>query len=187
MYYWDWKKLEWPNNLIAAVLGEEYLDREQPKDLLPSIHYIVSTLPDRVAFVIFQRFKYGKTLQEVAELIGCASRENARRLQARGLRMLRRPSRSEYFKIGISQVQKEDDIRSAKPEDVTINQLDLSTRSYNCLRRSGVATLADILNMTERKLMNVRNIGFKSAVEIIRTVSSLGYSLKEDNDESECV
>ena len=132
MYYWDWKKLEWPNNLIAAVLGEEYLDREQPKDLLPSIHYVVSALPDRVAFVIFQRFKYGKTLQEVAELIGCTNRESARYLQDCGLRLLRHPSRSKYFKLGIGGVQRESD-------------------------------------------------------EIIRRINALDYSLKEDNNESECV
>lgn len=218
MYSWDWKKLEWPSNLIAVVLGEEYLDREQPKDLIPSIHYVISTLPDRVAFVIFQRFKYGKTLQEVAELMGCSSGERARQLQAHGLMMLRHPSRSNYFKFGVSGVQKEavqkagateytrgyndgwhdkaksdsyrafpDDIRSANLEDVTIDRLDLSVRSYNCLKRSGVATLADILNMTESQLRSVRNLGRKSYDEIIRIVSALGYSLKEDRHESECV
>lgn len=209
MYYRDWKKLEWPNNLVVLVLGEEYLDHEHPDDLIPSMHYAISTLPDMVALVIFQRFKYGKTLQEVAELVGCGSRESARQFQTRGLRMLRHPSRSKYFKLGISGVQREaaqnvaateytrgysdgwhnkaksdsyrafpNDIRFAKPEDVIIDQLDLSVRAYNCLRRSGIATLADILNMTERQLLNVRNLGRKSSDEIIGIVSALGYSLK---------
>lgn len=217
MYYWDWKKLEWPSNLIAVVLGGDYLKYDHPDDMLASIHYIVATLPESVSQVIFWRFKYGKTLQEVAEMMGCVSRESARQLQSRGLRMLRHPSRSKYFRVGVSGVQKEavqnagateyrrgyndgwygkaksdsyhafpNDIRSAKPEDVIIDQLDLSVRSYGCLRRSGVATLADILNMTESQLRSVRNLGYKSFDEIASVIASLGYSLRqEDGHESE--
>lgn len=217
MYYWDWKKLEWPSNLIAVVLGEEYLECDHPDDMLASIHYIVATLPESISQVIFWRFKYGKTLQETAELSGIKTRERVRQIQARGLQMLRNPSRSKYFRVGVAGIVEDtsrkvgsaqykrgyvtgwldkerhskfalcdNDIRTANPDDVTIEKLNLSVRSYNCLSRVGVCTLADILSMSEHELLCVRNLGRKSFDEIASVIASLGYSLRqEDGHESE--
>lgn len=61
----------------------------------------------------------------------------------------------------------------------TVEELDFTVRAYNCLKRSGVNTLSDILNMGEKELMNVHNIGKKCMDEIIEKVTAMGYS-KED-------
>lgn len=60
----------------------------------------------------------------------------------------------------------------------TIEELDLSVRSYNCLRRRGVNTLRDVVEMTEDELMKVRNLGRKSADEVMAKLKEYGLSLK---------
>ena len=62
--------------------------------------------------------------------------------------------------------------------EMPIEELDLSVRSYNCLRRSGKKTLRDIVEMTESELMGVRNLGSKSASEIRAKLTEYGLVLK---------
>lgn len=60
-----------------------------------------------------------------------------------------------------------------------IHELDLSVRAYNSLRRAGKDTLRDIVEMTEADISQIRNMGRKSAEEVMRKVESYGLSLKE--------
>lgn len=60
-----------------------------------------------------------------------------------------------------------------------IHELDLSVRAYNSLRRAGKDTLRDIVEMTEADIYQIRNMGRKSAEEVMRKVESYGLSLKE--------
>lgn len=62
--------------------------------------------------------------------------------------------------------------------DTPIENLDLSVRSYNCLRRAGVKTMRDIAEMTEDKLMKVRNLGRKSMLEVMAKLKEYGLTLK---------
>lgn len=59
-----------------------------------------------------------------------------------------------------------------------IEEVKLSTRTYNCLYRAGKNTLGDIVEMTERELMNVRNLGRKSADEVKQVLKEYGLELK---------
>jgi DNA-binding CsgD family transcriptional regulator len=64
-----------------------------------------------------------------------------------------------------------------------ISELDLSVRSYNCLRRAGKNTLQDVVQMTEKELMEIRNLGRKSAIEVMAKVRSYGFEMRfEDLD-----
>ena len=67
----------------------------------------------------------------------------------------------------------------------TIEDLDLSVRSYNCLKRAGITTIEKLVNTTKEELASIRNLGKMSFNEVIEKLESYGYSLKEDNSESE--
>ncbi|MGI6550875.1 MAG: DNA-directed RNA polymerase subunit alpha C-terminal domain-containing protein [Syntrophomonadales bacterium] len=60
-----------------------------------------------------------------------------------------------------------------------ISDLDLSVRSFNCLKRAGKNTLRDIVEMTEDDLLQIRNLGRKSAEEIIGKIKSYGLDLSK--------
>ena len=59
--------------------------------------------------------------------------------------------------------------------DMTIEDLDLSVRSFNCLKRAGIHTVEDLLDKTESEMMKVRNLGRKSYDEVLQKLTSLGY------------
>ena len=65
---------------------------------------------------------------------------------------------------------------------MTIEELDLSVRSFNCLKRAGIDTVEDLINRTEDDMIKVRNLGRKSLEEVIQKLSSLGLSLKKDEE-----
>jgi len=65
-----------------------------------------------------------------------------------------------------------------KTEDITIEELELSVRSFNCLKRANIFNLGDLLKKTERELMEIKNFGRKSAEEVIDCLHKYGYLLK---------
>jgi DNA-directed RNA polymerase subunit alpha len=64
--------------------------------------------------------------------------------------------------------------------EMTIEELDLSVRSFNCLKRAGINTVEDLINKTEDDMMKVRNLGRKSLEEVINKLDSLGFTLKKE-------
>ena len=66
--------------------------------------------------------------------------------------------------------------------EMTIEELDLSVRSFNCLKRAGINTVADLINKSEDDMMKVRNLGKKSLEEVIQKLHSLGYNLNPDDE-----
>lgn len=67
--------------------------------------------------------------------------------------------------------------------DMTIEDLDLSVRSFNCLKRAGINTVEDLTEKTEEDMMKVRNLGRKSLEEVIAKLASFGFALKKGEDE----
>ena len=67
--------------------------------------------------------------------------------------------------------------------EMTIEELDLSVRSFNCLKRAGINTVADLVNTTEEDMMKVRNLGRKSYEEVVKKMADMGLNLaKEENN-----
>ena len=64
----------------------------------------------------------------------------------------------------------------------SIEELDLSVRSYNCLKRAGINTVEDVANKTEDDMMKVRNLGRKSLDEVLKKLEELGLSLSPSDD-----
>lgn len=83
----------------------------------------------------------------------------------------------------------ESDIFVADPDDshekvmeMTIEDLDLSVRSYNCLKRAGINTVAELTHKSEDDMMKVRNLGRKSLEEVKKKLAELGLSLAENEE-----
>ncbi len=72
--------------------------------------------------------------------------------------------------------------KKEKVLEMTIEELDLSVRSYNCLKRAGINTVEDLTNKSEEDMMKVRNLGKKSLDEVVYKLNGLGLSLKKDED-----
>ena len=77
-------------------------------------------------------------------------------------------------------VEKEDD-KNEKKLEMTIEELDLSVRSYNCLKRAGINTVQELTDKSEADMMRVRNLGRKSLEEVKNKLTDLGLSLRQDD------
>ncbi len=77
-------------------------------------------------------------------------------------------------------VEKEDD-KNEKKLEMTIEELDLSVRSYNCLKRAGINTVQELTDKSEADMMRVRNLGRKSLEEVKNKLADLGLSLRQDD------
>ena len=69
-----------------------------------------------------------------------------------------------------------------KTLEMTIEELDLSVRSFNCLKRASINTVEDLTNRSEDDMMRVRNLGRKSLDEVIAKLDSLGLTLRKDDE-----
>ena len=78
-------------------------------------------------------------------------------------------------------VVKSDDGKG-KTLEMTIEELDLSVRSFNCLKRAGINTVEDLISKTEEDMMKVRNLGRKSLDEVVAKLDSLGFSLHKEDE-----
>lgn len=91
--------------------------------------------------------------------------------------------------IDLSDNAKNTEIMAEKEEskkekvlEMSIEELDLSVRSYNCLKRAGINTVDDLANKTEEEMMKVRNLGRKSLEEVLNKMAELGLALRPNED-----
>ena len=78
-------------------------------------------------------------------------------------------------------VEKEES-KKEKVLETSIEELELSVRSFNCLKRAGISTVEDLTNKSEADMMKVRNLGKKSLDEVIAKLHSLGLSFAEEDE-----
>ena len=83
---------------------------------------------------------------------------------------------------GDSIMVEKDDKGKEKVLETTIEELDLSVRSFNCLKRAGINTVDDLTHKTEEDMMKVRNLGRKSLEEVIHKLESLGLELMKEEE-----
>ena len=96
----------------------------------------------------------------------------------------------EHFNIlaDLNEIADETGLMSSKAEDpnqkaleTSIDDLDLSVRAYNCLKRAGILTLHDLVDKSENEMMKIRNLGKKSLKEVIDKVKSMGLNFRDDD------
>ena len=138
--------------------------------------------------IMWSRNAEKKTLCEVAKELN-VTRERIRQIEAKALRKLGYPrNRSCVMAISVKQHQdeiREKDLQVEKElrqyseeemkkngvlpkviEEIPIEELELSVRAYNCLKRAGINTIGQLQELSEEKLLRVRNLGLKSTAEI---------------------
>lgn len=180
--------LTYPDNLLYDLFDRDW-EYPRPADFDGSLEYVLHTLTERERRILGFRYKEGLTYEEIGKR-ECVTRERIRQINVRLLRKLRHPYRLDYLKYGVSGVIKRKSERARekalaslpKPDipksDITIEELELSVRSYNCLKRAGKCTLRDVSEMSLDDLCHVRNLGKKSIDEICATLTKYGLSLK---------
>ena len=89
---------------------------------------------------------------------------------------------SEHARTAEVMVEKEEDDKE-KVLEMNIDELELSVRSYNCLKRAGINTVEELINKTPEEMMKVRNLGRKSLDEVFGKLKELGLEFKNSNEE----
>ena len=96
----------------------------------------------------------------------------------------------EHFNIlaNLNEIADETGLMTSKAEDpnvkileTSIDDLDLSVRAYNCLKRAGILTLHDLVDKSENEMMKIRNLGKKSLKEVIDKVKNMGLNFRNDD------
>ena len=75
-----------------------------------------------------------------------------------------------------------EETKKEKVLEMTIEELEMSVRSFNCLKRAGIDTVEDLINRTEEDMIKVRNLGKKSLEEVIQKLHSLGLDFRREED-----
>jgi len=84
--------------------------------------------------------------------------------------------------VTLPKMVEKDEEKTENTLSMTIEDLDLSVRSFNCLKRAGIHTVEDLVNKTESEMMKVRNLGRKSFEEVMQKLASLGYKFPKEED-----
>ncbi len=88
---------------------------------------------------------------------------------------------SDSVDLSSTVVEKTETVKD-KVMEMTIEELDLSVRSFNCLKRAGINTVEDLVSRTQEEMIKVRNLGRKSLEEVIQKLAMMGLSLANDDD-----
>lgn len=191
----------WPYNLLEEVFGDEDEPIILPPDFLGTVDYCIDELGIRAATILRWRYQEERTLEEIGKAFG-VTRERVRQVIAKSLRDLYREKR--FILLGVKGVIQEqcknaadaairstaalhvahvskdapekDTVETAGMLLVPLSHLGLSVRSYNCLKRAGADTVGDVLNMSKYELLHVRNLGKRSAGEIIQALERMGLN-----------
>ena len=177
------------NMELVIKPGRGYISQDKNKENLRGEGYIaVDSLYDPVERVnmkventrVGNQTDYDKLTLEV-QTNGTITAKEAVSLAAKVL--------SEHVKlfVDLSDIANSEQVMSTKVEtkqersiDKNISDLDLSVRSYNCLKRAGINTVEELCRKTPEELVNVRNLGKKSLDEVYQKLSDLGLTLKYD-------
>ena len=167
---------------VERGIGFEVADRMKRKDVIGVIPVDAIFSPvRRVTYVVEhtrveQMTNYDRLILEV-ETNGAVSPSEAVMHAARRLGELM----GLFRELVEGPAPAEEAVVEAAPAyaDEPIEKLDLTVRSLNCLKREGVHTIADLLNLSLEDLMDIRNFGEKSVIEVKDKIESMGLSLKD--------
>lgn len=203
------KDLDYPLNLIYAIFDDEADEIIENADTISdfngTVEYVLHTLGESERTVLKYRFVDLRTLEQIGNLFSL-TRERIRQIEAKALRKLRHPNRAKYLKYGVSGMienirtdyfnkfadlesrllelceQLVDNELRKKYAQTKIEDMDLSVRSYNCLKRAGIDDLQQLAKLSYDDITKIRNLGNKSVREIIERFKEYGFDIRE-NDE----
>lgn len=211
----------YPINLLASVLKIDFDNDEEPTDIwhydIRRFKELICLLNDREQRVLQMRFQYGMTLDEVGATFDL-NRERIRQIQIKAERKLRTwlltkgctivtreaynelkgrytSLLAEYEKLRIAYEKiantENEDTPKADISLINLEDMDLTVRSYNCLKRAGINTLQDIIERdmhqedppSRYNWLTIRNLGRKSLMEVAKKVFTYcGYRIQYFHD-----
>ena len=100
------------------------------------------------------------------------------------IRRLRHPKRTKYLRLGLAEVarQHQEPPKVIPVEKRSIDELDLSVRAFNCIRRLNIYTIEDLTRYSKSQLMSIRNMGVRTIAEVERKLKEKGLALRQDNE-----
>lgn len=163
-------------------------DAESQEVYIKGVAEVLEKLSEREQMIMWSRYAENKTLKEVAKEYNVTT-ERIRQIEAKALRKLGYPRnincvmaisvKQHQYEIREKALQVEKELRQYYGEEmkkngaslkviaeIPIEELDLSVRPYNCLKRARINTVGQLQEMTKEKLLNVRNLGRKATAEI---------------------
>ena len=191
----------WPFNILAEVFGE-YIGYVPNGDQMEGLYYAINDLTDRERRCVLKHYKDNKTLAEIAEEFA-VGKERIRQIIAKAMRKLRNPVRCNYIRFGKEgyeklmkerneaikeawkkqNISKPKDLEKEAMKDISVINLNLSVRSYNCLTRSRTETIPQVIEKIEDgSIIRIRNLGKKSLEEILSKVNEMtgsNYTLEQ--------
>ena len=188
----SWKE-PYPKNLILTIQVTSAREIQLPvdditDDVKAGLDYALSTLSEREQKILRLRYQERLSLREIGVEIGVTT-ECVRGLEAKILRKLRHPrilGNIKYGKCGFEaflaqrEAEKAEEKRQAEAsyelflQTTTLEQLDLTIRSFNCLKKRGCDTLGDVAKLTKEEIANTKGLGKKSILEIAEKLRSIG-------------
>ena len=187
------QELPWPENLITEI-GLEYAFPETKEyvnlndDQMEGLAYVMDQLSDRERVVLLLRYKEHKTLDDTAIYFNVTN-VRIRQIIAKSIRKLRHESRIPYYRDGYqATLDKREKTREKILTDLgeqiretSLDKLNLSVRTYNCLKRAGYTTLGDLAVTDPKKIKDVRDLGTKSFAELQEILQGYGIWKKADD------
>lgn len=180
------KKKEYPYNLLEEVFTyKEYELTEITDDMAAGLAHAISVLGERREAILRMYYAEGKNAREIAEHFGvsssaiCSMKRNA-------VMRLRRPDAMCYITYGlkgfeerIQRLRLEKEVKKNSEQyqqvmGVRFEELDLSVRSFNCLRRAGFVMIRDIVDLNEDEIIGIKNMSWKQYDEIGRKLLARG-------------
>ena len=181
----------YPQNLLSAIFGQEtvYQDSTNIPELKQVITELLNTLRPIEKVWIKLKYEYSISSTQMLQILELPNSETLlwaiehNRISRMALRKLRHPTRSKHLRDFIKFYTHEKRPVPPMPipaEDkekqiyaLSIEELDLSVRTYNCLKRARVTTVADILRLSCEDILQIRNVGKKVIDEIIEKLKML--------------
>ena len=176
-------KEPYPNNLLKVINDtcKKIHINDVTEDIKAGLAHNLTSLSERDQKIISLRYRERKTLKEIAEQLGVTP-ERIRSLENKAIMRLRHPCCLGYIIYGKKGYEKLVEERKKARErenkqcilQMTLEELDLSVRSFNCLKKKNYNTINDIASLSEDEILSIRNLGRRSIVEIAETLYKLG-------------
>ena len=182
------EKKAYPYNLLEEVFeNKEYEPAELTDDMADGLAYAIAALGKRREAILRMYYAEGKGAREIADYFG-VTKSAIYTLKRNAVMRLRRHDAICYITYGKKgfeereqRLRLEKEIKKNSEQyqqvmGVRFEELDLSVRSFNCLRRAGYVTIGDIVDLTEEEIIHIKNISWKQYDEIGRKLLARGVS-----------
>lgn len=188
-----------PNFYEMASAMSAYSQYASRTDMVKAYEDVLNTLTPHEKAIVSAKYIDGMPRMAIAESVDFTP-DRVRRVLINAFRKLRHPSRSKKLcpeHPQDAQARREEEARTLERKQLyeqflnsgqnallatPIESLDLSVRSYNCLRRSGLETLGDITSLSPDELMGIRNLGSKCVTEIVQVLHNHNLALRSSHE-----